>query len=191
MQFLGATYESQKFSRKKCNHQKGRRQDREKQRKEVEGQSEGEKKREGGRRGRGKKRRKHDFAVSREMGVIALWNHNSIDWTERVFGTMWDDLNRCACSLAKTFISAMERRQVDNDTSAQFWQNRIHFKQGSQFSYFYKGKRAPSAPWSVWVWEFLSQHSFFDSSGFFMFSKGHLSGAQLINGLSFISCHQS
>lgn len=56
MQFLGATYESQKFSRKKCNHQKGRRQDREKHREKKlkdrarERRREREEEREGGRK---------------------------------------------------------------------------------------------------------------------------------------------
>lgn len=43
--------------------------------------------------------------------------------------------------------------------------NCVHLKQGSQFSYVYKGKKVPSAPWSVWFEEFLSQHSFLDSVG--------------------------
>lgn len=97
----------------------------------------------------GREQRNSDFTISWETGVIALWNYNSIDWTERVFGAMWDDLDRCACSLVKVSFQPWEGTQLTltpllNSDKIVSTSSRAHSS-----VIFAKGKGSPSALWSV------------------------------------------
>lgn len=157
-------FRSQRFSCKKSNHS---RRERSGQRKTVGKKEEGKRKR--GKEA-GREQRNSDFTISWETGVIALWNCNSIDWIERVFGAMWDDLDRCACSLVKVSFQPWEGTQLTltpllNSDKIVSTSSRAHSS-----VVFAKGKGSPSAPWSVLFWESLPQQSFLDSVGFLVMS---------------------